>query len=53
MDSVTSKIGEKLHISGREAVKTLPFISKLLNQDENLENYFDFEDKETEFIKKF
>lgn len=53
MDSVTSKMGEKLHISGREAVKTLPFVSGLLEEDEGLAEFFEFEDDEIEFVKKF
>ena len=53
MDSITSKIGEKLHISGREAVRTLPFISKLIDEDKELEKEFNFEENETTFVKKF
>lgn len=53
MESVTSKMGEKLHISGREAVKTLPFVSGLLQEDEELAEFFEFEDDEIEFVKKF
>jgi len=53
MDSVTSKMGEKLHISGSEAVKTLPFISNLLEEDETLAEFFEFDEDEVEFVKKF
>jgi len=53
MESVTSKMGAKLHISGREAVKTLPFISNLLQKDENLAEFFEFDEDEVEFVKKF
>ncbi|MFB6116323.1 MAG: replication factor C large subunit [Candidatus Nanosalina sp.] len=53
MDSVTSKMGEKLHISGRDAVKTLPFVANLLEEDEELADFFEFEDDEVEFVKKF
>lgn len=53
MDSVTSKMGEKLHISGSEAVKTLPFISNLLEKDEMLAEFFEFDEDEVEFVKKF
>lgn len=53
MDSVTSKMGEKLHISGRDAVKTLPFVSRLLQEDEEVANFFEFEEDEVEFVSKF
>lgn len=53
MDSVTSKMGEKLHISGRDAVKTLPFVSRLLQEDEEVADFFEFEEDEVEFVSKF
>jgi replication factor C large subunit len=53
MDSVTSKIGEKLHISGRDATKTLPFISRLMEENEGLAEEMEFSEDEVEFISKF
>ena len=53
MDSVTSKIGEKLHISGREATRTLPFISRVMEDDESLAEDLEFTDDEIEFVSKF
>lgn len=53
MDSVTSKLGVKLHISGREATKTLPFISKLLDNNPPLAEDLELTEDEVEFVKKF
>lgn len=53
MDSVTSKMGEKLHISGRDAARTLPFISKLLDEYDNIDEFFEFDEDEVEFVSKF
>jgi replication factor C large subunit len=53
MDAVTSKIGEKLHISGREAVKTLPFISRLMEEHEELGEQLELEEDEIDFVRKF
>jgi replication factor C large subunit len=53
MDSVTSKIGEELHISGREATKTLPFISRLLEEDKSVAEDLELTEDEVEFVRKF
>lgn len=53
MDSVTSKLSEKLHLSRRDATKSLPFISILLEDDEGLAEYFELEEDEIEFVQKF
>jgi replication factor C large subunit len=53
MDSVTSKIGEKLHISGREATKTLPFISRLIEEDESVAEDMELTEDEVEFVSQF
>ncbi|MFB6242163.1 MAG: replication factor C large subunit [Candidatus Nanosalina sp.] len=53
MDSVTSKIGEELHISSREATKTLPFISRLLEEDEGLAEELELTEDEVEFVSQF
>jgi len=53
MDSVTSKLSEKLHISRRDATNSLPFISILLEEDSELAESFGFEEDEVEFIQKF
>ena len=53
MDAVTSKLSEELHISSREATNSLPFISILLEEDEEVAEYFEFDDSEVEFIRKF
>ncbi len=53
MDSMTSKIGEKLHISGRDATKTLPFISRLMEEDDKLAEELEFTEDEAEFVSQF
>lgn len=53
MDAVTSKLSEELHISSREATNSLPFISILLEEDEEVAEYFEFDESEVEFIMKF
>lgn len=53
MDSVTSRLGEKLHISKSEASDSLPLIADLIEHNPELVDQFEFEDDEVEFIKKF
>jgi replication factor C large subunit len=53
MDSVTSKIGEELHISGREATKTLPFISRMIEENMEIAKDLELTDDEVEFVRKF
>lgn len=53
MDEVTSKIGEKLHLSPRDVKNDLPFYSRLLKSNEALEDQLELDEDETEFVKKF
>ncbi len=53
MDSVTSILGEKLHISKSEASDSLPLIADLIEHNPELVDQFEFEEDEVEFIKKF
>ncbi len=53
MDAVTSKMAEKLHISSRDAARTLPFISNLIEEDDEVSEFFEFDEDEVEFVRKF
>lgn len=54
LQAISSKLGEKLHISGRESVRELPFIAEMLesNGTEIVED-LELEEDEVEFIRKF
>lgn len=53
MDSVTSKIGEKLHMSKNESRNSLPLLARLMDDNEALIDQLEFEDDEVEFVQKF
>jgi replication factor C large subunit len=53
MDSLTSKIGENLHISKREAVNQMSLYSQIILSDEGLEEKFELNERETEMLEKF
>ena len=53
MDSVTSKIGGKLHMSKKESRNSLPLLAMLIEDNEALVDQLEFEDDEVEFVQKF
>ncbi|MFB6245026.1 MAG: replication factor C large subunit [Candidatus Nanohaloarchaea archaeon] len=53
MDSVQQKLGEKLHISGREVRKSLPFISRLIGEDQKYADQLDLDEEELELVRSF
>lgn len=53
LESVEQKIGEKLHVSGREARSMLPFIAGLMEENEALPEQLEFSDEEVEFVSSF
>jgi len=53
MDSIASKLSEKMHISKREAKRSLPFLAEVLEDNPDLAEDFDFDEKEVDFVKKF
>ncbi len=53
IDSIAGKLSEKMHISKREAKRSLPFLAEVLEDNPELAGDFEFDDKEVDFIKKF
>ncbi|WEL23246.1 replication factor C large subunit [Candidatus Nanohalovita haloferacivicina] len=54
LKSISSKLGEKLHISGRESVRELPFIAEMIESgDSEVIEELELEEDEVEFIRKF
>ena len=53
LKTISQKLGEKLHLSQKDAKRTLPFISKMINHNPDLAQELQLEEDETEFIKKF
>lgn len=53
LESISGKIGEKLHISLRESKSTLPFIAKLLEHNPDIQEQLELDDDEVEFIEDF
>lgn len=53
MDEVTSKLGERLHLSQKDVRKDLPFYSKMIENNGGLEESLELDEDEAEFIKKF
>jgi hypothetical protein len=53
LQEISSKLGEKLHISLNESKSTMPFIAKLLEHDEKYAERLDLDDDEVEFLEKF
>ena len=53
LKSISSKLGEKLHISGNESVREMPFISQMINARPEVIEELELEEDEVEFIKEF
>lgn len=53
MDSVSKKIGEKLHISMRESRSTLPFLAKLIEHEPGIVEQLNLDEDDVEFIENF
>jgi len=53
MDTITSKLGEKLRLSQRDVKSDLPFYSDLLDENPDLQDQLELEDDEVKFMAKF
>lgn len=53
LESISSKLGEKLHISGNESVREMPFISQMIDAKPEVIDEMELEEDEVEFIKEF
>ena len=53
LNTISQKLGEKLHLSQKDAKRTLPFISKMLDHNPELAQKLQLDQDEQEFIKKF
>ena len=53
LDSIGGKVGHKLHVSGRESNRMLPFLSIMLEENPQIQEQLELEDDEVEFIKEF
>jgi replication factor C large subunit len=52
-DAVSQKIGEKLHISLSTSVQTMPFLAKIIEENEEVAEQLDLEEEDVEFLHKF
>lgn len=53
LQAISSKIGEKLHISINESKSTLPFIAKMIEHNPDIQAQLELDDDEVEFIEEF
>jgi replication factor C large subunit len=53
MDSIAGKLSDKMHISKREAKRSLPFLAEILDDQPELSEELELDEKEVEFIEKF
>ncbi|MFO7794394.1 MAG: replication factor C large subunit [Candidatus Nanohaloarchaea archaeon] len=53
MDSLTSKLGENLHISQRDAINSMPLYREIITSNEDTIEELGLEEKEIELMKKF
>lgn len=53
LDSISAKLGEKLHISKKDVKSSLPMLASFLDHNDDLGSQLDLEDDEMEFIKSF
>lgn len=53
LESISSKMGETLHMSKNDVKSELPMFADFLNHYEELQNQLKLEDEEVEFIQKF
>ncbi len=52
-DEISSKLGEKLHISATESVSVFSFISKLIDENPEVREQLELTEDEVEFLEKF
>ncbi|MFB6180967.1 MAG: replication factor C large subunit [Candidatus Nanohalobium sp.] len=53
LQSISGKLGEKLHMSNRDVKASLPVYSQLFSDDPSIADSLDLEEEEKEFISKF
>ena len=53
LQEISSKLGEKLHISLNDSKSTMPFIARLIENDEKYAEQLDLDEDEVEFLEKF
>lgn len=53
LKSISSKVGHKLHVSGRDTVMMLPFLAGVIEDNEEVTEQLELEEDEVEFLKKF
>jgi len=53
LEAISTKIGEKLHISLRESKSELKFISKLIEENPQVQEQLELTDDEVEFMEEF
>lgn len=53
MDSIAGKLSDKMHISKREAKRSLPFLAEILDDQPELSKELELDEKDVEFIEKF
>ena len=53
MESITSKLGEKLHVSKAEARNSLPLLARLIEDKPLIGEQLELDEDEIEFINKF
>ncbi|AOV94818.1 hypothetical protein AQV86_02730 [Nanohaloarchaea archaeon SG9] len=53
LDSISSKMGEKLHMSKKDVKNDLPLYANLFRERPEIADSLELEDKEKEFLKKF
>ncbi|PSH00690.1 MAG: AAA family ATPase, partial [Nanohaloarchaea archaeon SW_7_46_7] len=53
LDSISSKMGEKLHMSKKDVKNDLPLYANLFRERPEIADSLELEDKEKEFLEKF
>jgi replication factor C large subunit len=53
LESISGKLGEKLHMSRKDVKSSLPMFSDFLEHNKQLQRQLQLEDDEVEFIKEF
>jgi hypothetical protein len=53
LDSISSKMGEKLHMSKKDVKADLPLYANLFRERPDIAEGLELEEKEIEFLEKF
>lgn len=53
LESIGSKVGDKLHVSGRDAVMMFPFLAKAIENNAEVSEQLELDEDEVEFIQEF